>query len=126
MWVYFESLGLRLWSRGCSPRLKGCRRVDIDITSIAGDKTSRGEDEEATNSVLGKEGESGSGEYKYDTRPREEDEENGLQELGIKIVRVVRTIEQLYQITEASVRTKLQIKNTVGKLRRQANDISRE
>ncbi|KAK9680407.1 hypothetical protein QE152_g39114 [Popillia japonica] len=59
-------------------------------------------------------------------RPREEEVVKGLEELSREIGRITNTITELAQITEASSKTKVEIKNTVKKLKRQANDLNRE
>ncbi|KAK9679006.1 hypothetical protein QE152_g40368 [Popillia japonica] len=59
-------------------------------------------------------------------RPPKEEVVKGLKELSREIGRITNTITELAQITEASSKTKVEIKNTVKKLKRQANDLNRE
>lgn len=57
-------------------------------------------------------------------RPREGETE--LEELRKGIERLTKTIGELVQVTEASTKTKIEIKNIVKKLKRQVGDVNKE
>lgn len=59
-------------------------------------------------------------------RMREGSGENGREELAREIERVTKTVNELLRITEASTKTKLEIKNCVKKLKRYTNDLCKE
>lgn len=59
-------------------------------------------------------------------RLREEDEGDQLQELRKQFDRLAKTVNELVAMTDASTKTKTEIKNSIKKLKRQTTDVYRE
>lgn len=59
-------------------------------------------------------------------RLRDEEVEEDTQNLRKEVDRLLKTVRELSDLTEASSKTKTEIKNLVKKLKRQANDVDKE